>query len=609
MARKTETQNTAKLRIAIINANRCKPKKCNQECRKFCPVVRVGKQCIEVTPASKIAYISEILCIGCGICTKKCPFEAIQIINLPKDLSSDVSHRYGENSFKLHRLPQPRPGVVLSLLGRNGMGKSTAVAILSGKCMPNLGKIDDPPTWKDIIKYYRGSDLQNYFTQLSKGDLRVVVKPQYVDAIAKKSMKKVRDLVFKESSELSDFQKSLIHFLEIEKLYDRNISDLSGGELQRFSILITLLNERDIYIIDEPSSYLDIKQRMNAARLIRERSNDSNYVICVEHDLAVCDYLSDMVCALWGHASAYGVISQPMTVKEGINNYLNGFLPSENMRFRDEAISFHMAQEVDDFNSSLNRYKYPAMKKTLGSFSLTIDPGSFSDSQITVLLGQNGTGKTTFIRILAGLLAPDDDSVQFPKLSVSYKPQMISAKFEGTVEELFMSRIRESYTHPQFIADCVKPMDIDELKSLYVKNLSGGELQRVALVLALGKPADLYLLDEPSAYLDCERRIDAARMIKRFILHSKKAAFVVEHDFVMASYLADRVIVYEGEPGIDSHANTPQHLVQGMNKFLQILDTTFRRDTVNYRPRINKYNSLKDREQKLSGQYFVVDTN
>lgn len=104
----------------------------------------LGKLCIEVAPTSKLAWISEELCIGCGICVKKCPFSAISIINLPKNLESQTTHRYGPNSFKLHRLPMPRPGQVLGLVGTNGIGKSTALQILAAKLKPNLGRYDVP---------------------------------------------------------------------------------------------------------------------------------------------------------------------------------------------------------------------------------------------------------------------------------------------------------------------------------------------------------------------------------------------------------------------------------------------------------------------------------
>jgi len=122
--------------------------------------------------------------------------------------------------------------------------------------------------------------------------------------------------------------------------------------------------------------------------------------------------------------------------------------------------------------------------------------------------------------------------------------------------------------HPQFNTDVLKPLNLESILDNDVQTLSGGELQRVALVLCLGAPADIYLIDEPSAYLDSEQRIIAAKVIKRFILHAKKTAFVVEHDFIMATYLADRVIVFEGQPSVKATACKPQSLLTGMKAFV-----------------------------------------
>ncbi|KAI9261397.1 P-loop containing nucleoside triphosphate hydrolase protein [Phascolomyces articulosus] len=222
------------------------------------------------------------------------------------------------------------------------------------------------------------------------------------------------------------------------------------------------------------------------------------------------------------------------------------------------------------------------------------------------MLGQNGTGKTTFIRLLAGLLKADGGK-GVPELNVSYKPQKISPKFKGTVRMLFIKKIKAAFLNPQFQTDVVKPLSIDGIIDQEVTHLSGGELQRVAIILALGQPADIYLIDEPSAYLDSEQRIIAAKVIKRFIVHFKRTAFIVEHDFIMATYLADRVVVYEGKPSVHAVANTPQSLLSGMNKFLASLEITFRRDPTNFRPRINKMDSQMDQEQKSSGNYFFLE--
>ncbi|KAK6129883.1 hypothetical protein DH2020_036354 [Rehmannia glutinosa] len=506
-------------RIAIVSSDKCKPKKCRQECKKGCPVVKTGRLCIEVTTASKIAFISEELCIGCGICVKKCPFEAIVIINLPKNLEKDTTHRYGPNTFKLHRLPVPRPGQVLGLVGSNGIGKSTALKVLAGKLKPNLGRFNSPPDWQEILTYFRGSELQNYFTRMLEDNLKAVMKPQYVDHIPKAVQGNVGQVLAQKDER--DMKEKIVLDLELNQVMDRNVGDLSGGELQRFAIAVAVLHSAEIYMFDEPSSYLDVKQRLKAAQV------------------------------------------------------------AENIQ--------ESAEEIKTYA----RYGYPTMTKTQGNFTLKAIEGEFTDSQI-----------------IAGLLKPDSvegSDVELPEFNVSYKPQKISPKFQSTVRALLHSKIRDSYLHPQFVSDVMKPLLIEDLMDQEVVNLSGGELQRVAVTLCLGKPADIYLIDEPSAYLDSEQRIIASKVIKRFILHAKKTAFVVEHDFIMATYLADRVIVYEGKPSIDCKANSPQSLLTGMNLFLSQLDITFRRDPTNYRPRINKLDSTKDREQKTAGSYYYLD--
>ena len=606
-----ESASDSLTRIAIVDTDKCKPKKCRQECKKGCPVVRTGKLCIEVTPDSRIAFISEQLCIGCGICVRKCPFEAIHIINLPTNLSSEVTHRYSANSFKVHRLPSPRPGQVLGLVGTNGIGKSTALKILSGKLKPNLGKFDNPPDWEDILKYFRGSELQNYFTKVLEDNLKTVTKPQYVDQIPralKGPVTNVGELLRRNRlpEELA-FVEEIIATLDLKDLQERQVSQLSGGELQRFAIAATCVNTSDVYMFDEPSSYLDVKQRLSASRQIRALCKATNYVIVVEHDLSILDYLSDFVCVLYGMPSFYGVVTLPFSVREGINIFLDGHIPTENLRFRQESLSFKISSDAqEEAVERFRNYSYTNMTRTQGDFKLEVRGGEFTDSEIIVMLGENGTGKTTFVKLLAGAIKPDAGG-HVPQLNVSLKPQMIAPKFTDTVRMLLFKRIKGAFLNPQFQSDVCKPLGLDNIIDQEVQVLSGGELQRVAIILCLGTPADIYLIDEPSAYLDSEQRIVASKVIKRYILHARKTAFVVEHDFIMATYLADRVICYEGQPGVHAIANTPQSLVTGMNKFLKSLDVTFRRDPNTYRPRINKPDSQQDQQQKSSGDYFFFD--
>jgi len=483
--------------------------------------------------------------------------------------------------------------------------------VLFGNLKPNLGKYQQTAEWSEVLNYFRGSELQNYFIKILEDKFKPILKMQYVDQIPK--LFKNKDIsvgkVLKDRDTRGNLE-DVIKRLELGHLLERKPDELSGGELQRFAIATCLVQKADVYMFDEPSSYLDVKQRLEAAKAIRDCSTSTNYVVVVEHDLAILDYLSDFICILYGVPGAYGVVTQPSGVREGINQFLEGFVHSENMRFRESALSFKVTDQLDREVSEDRLYStnYPNMRKSLGSFQLDIVEGGFSDSEIIVLLGENGTGKSTMIQMLAGKLKPDDPSIEVPELNISYKPQKIAPKYDGTVRFLLMDRIPQMFTHPTFKTDVMNPLQMERLLDLEVQNLSGGELQRVALTLCLGKPADVYLIDEPSAYLDSEQRLHAAKVIKRHVLHAKKTAFIVEHDFMMSTYLADRVIVFDGQPGVQTRANAPQSLLDGMNQFLKILDISFRRDDESHRPRINKKDSVKDAEQKKSGNYFFLDT-
>ncbi|KAH8618418.1 putative Fer4 like domain [Trypanosoma vivax] len=600
---RSNEEHSKSTRIAIVNSDKCKPSKCSLECSKCCPVNRQGKLCIEVSSKDTISKISDELCIGCALCVKKCPYGAIKIINLPTNLDKETVHRYGMNSFKLHRLPLPRPGQVLGLVGANGTGKSTALTILKGKIKPNLGRYRCEPSWEEILRHFRGSELQAYFQHMLESKMRVLLKPQYVDQVPKISKGEVGPLIAK--SDERGVREQYMKLLDLEVIADRSLEKLSGGELQRFTIGALCVQNASVYMFDEPSSYLDVRQRLTAARAIRSLLKDDNYVIVVEHDLSIVDYMSDFVCVLYGVPGVYGVVTMPYGVREGINIFLDGFVPTENLRFREEGLTFRIVDDFDEITKRGTQNSYPNMVKKLGDFTLTVESGTFSDSEIIVLLGENGCGKTTYIRMLAGQQKPDNGA-EIPQLSISYKPQKIAPKFQGTVKDLLQTKIYDAFSHPQFQTDVLKPMAVEELYDQEVQNLSGGQLQRVGLCIALGTPANIYLIDEPSAYLDSDQRIIASRVIKRFIMHTKRTAFVVEHDFIMATYLADRVIVFEGTPAANCKACTPCGLLEGMNKFLKHMEITFRRDPDNFRPRINKHDSVKDREQKSSGNYFYM---
>ncbi len=588
-------------RVAVVDVDRCKVKKCDRSCVNFCPMVRSRVEAIKIE--GNKAVISELLCSGCGICVKKCPFQAIGIVNLPDELDKDCSHRFGSNAFKLFRLPTPSPGTVMGLLGQNGIGKTTTLKILSGEYKPNLGKFEEPPEWSEIIQFYRGSTLQDYFQKVSEGKLRVAYKPQYVDKIPKAVSGKVKDLLEK-VNERNRLDK-LAETLELRKIWDRPLEVLSGGELQRAAMAATLNREADVYLFDEPSSYLDVKQRLQVAKAIRSLKEEQKTIIVAEHDLAIIDYLSDQICIFYGDAGVYGVVSHVHGVRTGINIYLQGYIPDENIRFRREAIIFHEKPPTLSTSAGETMLTWKRLEKTFEGFKLVVEPGEIKRGEIIGILGPNGIGKTTFVKILAGL-EESDEKQKFGELKVSYKPQYIAPEYEGTAQELLMSIAEETFTSSWYKTEILRPLRLNMILDRNVMELSGGELQKVAIVACLSRKADLLLLDEPSAYLDVEERLNMARTIRRVIENRRVPAFVVEHDVVTQDFIADRLMVFCGDPGVNGTANPPITLREGMNIFLKEMNVTFRRDSVTKRPRVNKEDSKMDTLQKEIGEYYYT---
>ncbi len=588
-------------RVAVLDSDRCKVKKCNKACISFCPMARSRVEAIKIEHNK--AVISEVLCSGCGICVKKCPFKSISIVNLPDELDKDCSHRFGPNAFKLFRLPMPSPGTVLGLLGQNGIGKTTTLKVLSGEYKPNLGRFEEPPEWREIIQFYRGSALQEYFQKVSEGKLKVAHKPQYVDKIPKAVSGEVSDLLEK-VNERNCLDK-LTENLELHKIWERPLAVLSGGELQRVAMAATLSREADVYLFDEPSSYLDVKQRLQVARAIRSLKEQQKIIIVAEHDLAIIDYLSDQICIFYGDPSVYGVVSHVHGVRTGINIYLQGFIPDENIMFRREAIIFHEKPPAVGAGAGETLLSWMRIEKKFKGFKLVAEPGEIKRGEIIGILGANGIGKTTFVKILAGL-EESDDKQNFGEVTVSYKPQYISSEYEGTVQELLMGIAKKTFTSSWYKTEILGPLRLNMLLDRYIMELSGGELQKVAIAACLSREADLFLLDEPSAYLDVEERLNMARTIRRVIESRNVPAFVVEHDVVTQDFIADRLMIFGGEPGVNGITSSPTSLRKGMNIFLKEMNVTFRRDSVTRRPRVNKEDSRMDTFQKDLGEYYYT---
>ncbi|MCL2607914.1 MAG: ribosome biogenesis/translation initiation ATPase RLI [Methanomassiliicoccaceae archaeon] len=591
------------MRIAVVLQDRCQPKKCNKECINFCPKMRTGVETISIGEKGK-PIISEELCAGCGICVNKCQFEAIRIIGLADELKTEIIHQYGENSFRMYRLPVPKKGVVTGILGPNGIGKTTAIKMLSGIEIPNLGNHRSPPSKEDVLRHFAGTELHDHLESVYKGGVRTAMKPQYVDKIPLTATGVVRDLLSRVQERMD--VKEAAEMFELEDILDRELGKLSGGELQRTAMAATFMKDADIYFFDEPSSYLDIYQRVKMAKCIKKLS-ENKQVVVIEHDLAILDFLADNVNVVYGTEGAYGVFTLPRQVRTAINVYLDGYLPEENIRFRDRPIEFEASPPRSEWNTG-NLLEYGTLEKDFKEFSLKVDGGSVHIGESIGIVGPNATGKTTFVKMLAGVVEPDKGKTD-AKFKVSYKPQYISGDFDGTVKDLMYSTAFETVQSGFFQGEVIAPLGIKHLMEKNVKTLSGGELQRVAITLCLAREADIYLFDEPSAYLDSNQRMNAAKTIRRMMGKSGKSGMIVDHDIYFLDMVSDSMMVFGGDSGRRGTGSGPFTMREGMNRFLKAVDITFRRDADTNRPRINKSGSRLDREQKTSGEHYYTAGN
>lgn len=584
-------------RIAVVDRELCKPDKCQFLCRRVCPKVRAGEECI--LQKEKKVLIDENICIGCAICVKKCPFKAITIVNLPHELEETPIHRFGPNEFVLYRLPFPMMNEVVGIVGPNGVGKTTALRILSGELKPNLGEIDRTTDFSELLKIFRGTELQAYLEKLENKEMVTSYKPQRVDQIPSVYKGKVSKLL--EKTDERRILNELIKNFGIELVMDKKINEISGGELQRVAITACLAKDADIYYLDEPTSFLDVFQRLTIGKMIRQFCKNKSVMI-VDHDLATLDFLADRIHIFYGVPTAYGIVSKPYGVRVGINTFLDGFIKEDNIRIRSEPITFFTSLTEEKVSPEI-LISFKNIKKKFEKFKLEIKEGDVRKQEVLAILGANALGKTTFARILAGEIKADSGEID-SKIKISYKSQYPQSTFKGSVREILSSIA--NIEKGEYQTEILKPLQLEKVLEKNINQLSGGELQRVAIASCLLQDADLYLLDEPSAFLDVEQRLAVAKMINNLVETKEKSSLIIDHDLLFLSQVGNRAIVFLGKPSIEGYVKSVTTVKDALNTFLKEVGVTFRRDPQTGRPRANKFDSQIDREQKERGEYFYV---
>jgi len=601
-------------KIFLIDYDLCSLNSCGQPCVKKCPISISNQRKkqhqkkddvpIRYKKSTDNMIIIDELCIKCGICLNVCPRNAIYSIFLLDEPDNElITHEYlkkpdkakisfdpneRERGFRLFGLPTLLPGKVTGLCGPNGIGKSTVLNILSGNLKMNLGQTKNSNLkWQEILKQVKESEMRH-------------------------KQKKVIDILQNQKHINDKFFNRIIDYLDINAIEDRYLDQCSGGELQRFAIASVLIQNADCYLIDEPCTFLDVKKRIKLAELLQARakgfgSRNQYPILVVEHDLAILDYMSDIIHLFYGASHEFGVLTRVQTTKGGINAYLNGFLKTENVQFRKKKIGFKRSVSDRSWENARIFVNYDKLNKTFDGFQLIVGPGTIYEGEILGIVGENGTGKSTFAKIITGELKPDEDS-EFKSIDryVSYKPQYITQDFEGSAKEFIMQNSQNYDFSENMKLLLYSPLGVDKYFETPVKDLSGGQLQRLYIASCLAKRAELYILDEPSAYLDVEERLHISSIIRAVTKRNSATTIVIEHDIAIIDALSDRLLLFTGIPGKNGKTIGPLSKRDGMNEFLKILDITFRRDEETGRARINKKKSSIDKRQRSANEYFYA---
>ncbi|MEM4726393.1 MAG: ribosome biogenesis/translation initiation ATPase RLI, partial [Nitrososphaerales archaeon] len=468
---------------------------------------------------------------------------------------------------------------------------------------PNLGYYDAAPDWDKIIEAFKGTELKEYFEKIASKSIKISVKPQAVYLLSKVWKGTGKELL-KTYDEKGAADK-LAEALNLKEALNKSVSEMSGGECQRLAVAVAASKDAEVYFFDEPSSYNDVYQRMAVAEVIRSLASEGKSVIVAEHDLTLLDYLSDYIHILYGEPGVYGIVSKVQTSRVGINILLDGYIPEENIRFRDRPIKFDTTAPIDKVDAQYPVASYTQIVKNYPGFTLRVDEGEVKKGEVIGILGANALGKSTFLKLIAGVEQPDEGSLTITA-KISYKPQYLNSDVDGDVRTLLDKASNGKIDSGLYQSQIIQPLGITKLLDKQVRDLSGGELQKVAIAACLLQDADIYALDEPSAFIDVEDRFILAKAINRFVKAEGKSALVVDHDIQLIDIVSDRLLIFTGKPAVEGRVSPALSKEDGMNLFLKSLGITYRRDVESGRPRVNKPGSKLDRFQKSSGSYYYL---
>ena len=416
-------------------------------------------------------------------------------------------------------------GEIILLCGKSGSGKTTVTKLVNG-LIPHF--LEGSLSGDIYINGKNTSQMKIYEISEQVGSVFQNPKTQFFNLDSDSELIFGLENKGEPSEEIKKRVSKAVYDLGIEKLLNRNVFKMSGGEKQLLAIASVYAMNPEIYVFDEPSANIDENGIEKIREVFIKLKTQGKTIIISEHRLYyLTDLLDRAIYLQEGEIKYIFSNSELISLNDELRRKmgLRTFVKMNNEDF----ISPVEYSDTDDFTVSNLKYGYS--KSVLKSVNISAGKGD-----IIAVTGENGQGKTTLMKILCGLLKEQEGSVKYKGKLFKYKSRrkLCYMVMQDVIHQLFSESVIEEFelsdskTKTEEVEEILTKLELIKFKDKYPLCLSGGQMQRLAVAVGILMNREIIIFDEPTSGLDYLNMLEISEIIKKF--SKGKIVFIVTHD-------------------------------------------------------------------------------